>query len=71
MIITWVSEVSDQYQVSEPDLLLFNINTDSNSGPLVLDGRPTFRHIHFGPTCFRPIHFIQSYWVRLGYVSSG
>ena len=24
------------------------------------EGRPTFRPIHFGPTCFRPIHFIQS-----------
>ena len=26
----------------------------------VLHGRPTFRPIHFGPTCFCPIHFIQS-----------
>ena len=24
------------------------------------DGRPTFRPIHFGPTCFRPPVFVQS-----------
>ena len=31
----------------------------------ITPGRPTFRPIHFGPTCFRPtgfrpIHFVQS-----------
>ena len=26
----------------------------------VFHGRPTFRPINFGPTCFRPIHFVQN-----------